>query len=158
MSQIHDYEQRTSADADSVELMVHGVGGTTPEAMLDSTDIARVCGDATAAFFRLKRDQPDDTYVREAYSWGGLTSGTRSRAFWVFLAPFAFLNVAGWMLPPATTATNDSGATGHHRVATGLLRLIGFTVTVNSIIWIGQFSIDFAAWQCGGNVSCRSTT
>lgn len=158
MSQIHDYEQRTSADADSVELMVHGVGGTTPEAMLDSTDIARVCGDATAAFFRLKRDQPDDTYVREAYSWGGLTSGTRSRAFWVFLAPFAFLNVAGWMLPPATTATNDSGATGHHRVATGLLRLIGFTVTVNSIIWIGEFSIDFAAWQCGGNVSCRSTT
>ena len=137
--------------------MVHGVGGAPPEAMLDSFEIVRVRGDATAAFFRLKRQPPDRDHVQEAYSWGGLTAGSASRALWVFLAPFAFLNVAGWMLPPASDAERG-GDSRHHRIATGLLRLIGLTVTVHAIIWIGQMSIDFAAWQCGGNVSCRSNT
>ncbi len=152
--QVHDYEETSSEHASHVELMVHGVGGTPPEAMLDSGEIARVRGDATAAFFRLKNARSDDDNVQEAYSWGGLTAGSASRAFWVFLAPFAFLNVAGWMLP----SHESDGDARYHAASTGLLRLVGLTVTVHAIIWIGQMSIDFAAWQCGGDVACRSTT
>jgi hypothetical protein len=158
MRQVHDYENRSSGHSLHVELMVHGVGGTPPESMLDSGEIVRVRGDTTAAFFRLKHPDSDCRYVQEAYSWGGLTAGSASRAFWVFLAPFAFLNVAGWMLPPASSDTNSEDVSAYHGVATGLLRLIGLTVTVHAIIWIGQMAIDFAAWQCGGDVSCRSTT
>jgi hypothetical protein len=152
--QVHDYEELSSAHASHVELMVHGVGGTPPESMLDSGEIARIRGDATAAFFRLKNARREDDIVQEAYSWGGLTAGSASRAFWVFLAPFAFLNVAGWMLP---SSDSDDDAR-YHAASTGLLRLIGLTVTVHAVIWIGQMSIDFAAWQCGGDVACRSTT
>ncbi|MFV1969874.1 MAG: hypothetical protein ACC683_02590, partial [Acidimicrobiia bacterium] len=158
MRQIQGYEVEASDPADCVELMVHGVGGTPPESMLDSLEIVRVRGDATAAFFRLKHPGSGDGYVQEAYSWGGLTAGSASRAFWVFLAPFAFLNVAGWMLPPAIGNSDSDDVSEHHSVATGLLRLIGLTVTVHAIIWIGQMAIDFAAWQCGGDVACRSRT
>ena len=157
MRQVQDYEDQASGHSPRVELMVHGVGGAPPESMLGSLEIARVRGDSTAAFFRLKRQRTGADHMQEAYSWGGLTAGSASRAFWVFLAPFAFLNVAGWMLPQASNAEGDENSR-HHAVATRLLRLIGLTVTVHAIIWIGQMSIDFAAWQCGGNVSCRSTT
>ncbi len=158
MRQIHDYEDRSSGHSPRVELMVHGVGGTPPESMLDSHEIARVRGDSTAAFFRLKHERPDAEYVQEAYSWGGLTAGSATRAFWVFLAPFAFLNVAGWMLPPAVSDDGDGSPDRHHGFTVGVLRLIGLTVTVHAVIWIGQMSIDFAAWQCGGSVTCRSST
>ncbi len=156
MSQVQDYKVEAPEPADRVELMIHGVGGTPPESMLESGEIVRVRGDVTAAFFRTRRRDPGEQYVREAYSWGGLTAGSASRAFWVFLAPFAFLNVAGWMLPPAS-ADGDEGST-HHAITIGVLRLIGLTVTVHAAVWIGQMSIDFAAWQCGGDVSCRSAT
>lgn len=152
MPRIHSYEQQSAAEADRVELMVHGVGGATPESMLDTVDIAQVRGDVTAGFFRLKQPSDGHGYLQEAYSWGGLTSRSASRAFWVLLAPFALLNVAGWMLPDGTDHPR------RHAVATGLLRLVGFLVTVHAILWIGQMTIDFAAWQCGGDASCRSTT
>lgn len=42
MPRIHSYEQQSAAEADRVELMVHGVGGATPESMLDTVDIAQV--------------------------------------------------------------------------------------------------------------------
>lgn len=153
MAQLQGYRSASPVAADRVELMVHGVGGTTPEEMLESAEISQVRGDGTAGFFRLRHQDSSADIVREAYSWGGLTAGSASRAFWVFLAPFAFLNVAGWMLPATSSETRL-----HSKITTGLLRLIGFTVTVHSIIWIGQMSIDFAAWQCGGQVACRSNT
>jgi hypothetical protein len=157
MAQIHDYEDAPSGHSERVELKVHGVGGTPPESMLDSPEIVRVRGDATAAFFRQKERQATDEYVQEAYSWGGLTSGSASRAFWVFLAPFAFLNVAGWMLPGASTDPEGRAESESPVIAAGLLRLIGFTVTVHAVVWTGQMSIDFFAWQCGGNASCRTS-
>ena len=157
MAEKYESEDVSSGHPPRVELMVHGVGGTPPESMLDSVEIAPVRGDSTAAFFRLQHQPVEDDYVREAYSWGGLTSGSASRALWVFLAPFAFLNVAGWMLPSAHSGGDGGDESRFHVVAAGLLRFIGLTVTVHTIIWIGQMSIDFAAWQCGGSVTCRSS-
>jgi hypothetical protein len=44
---------RTATDDDTaLELLVHGVGGTTPERMLDDPRTVRVTGDDTAAVFR----------------------------------------------------------------------------------------------------------
>jgi hypothetical protein len=152
MRQIHGYTDSSSVAADHVELLVHGVGGTPPESMLGTDDIEKVRGDSTAGFFRKKRASETDPYVQEAYSWGGLTSRSASRAWWVLLAPFAFVNVAGWMLP------NGRDHERRHSFATALLRLIGFLITVHSVIWIGQMTVDFASWQCGASVSCRSST
>ncbi len=36
----------------TLELLVHGVGGTTPETMLDAPRTVRITGDDTAAVFR----------------------------------------------------------------------------------------------------------
>lgn len=33
-----------------------------------------------------------------AFHWGGLTAGSRWTAFWIFLAPFAFANTAGYLI------------------------------------------------------------
>lgn len=77
------------------ELRVHGVSGTPPEAMLDQWPV-RVAGDARSGFYRSAT--PGEERV-EAYSWGGLTSGSRTAALWLLLLPFALANLAGWMRP-----------------------------------------------------------
>jgi hypothetical protein len=58
------------------------------------------------------------------------------------------------MLP---SGGDGSDGSRFYSVAAASLRLIGLTITVQAIIWIGQMSVDFAAWQCGGSVSCRSS-
>ena len=96
-----------------VELRVHGVSGTPPEALLGCPTefIEQVAGDKSAGFYRSA--SPGSTTppsaavpavwrkVPEAYSWGGLTSGPASRAVWLLFLPFIFINLAHWMLPPA---------------------------------------------------------
>lgn len=119
--------------------------------MLDTDGIDRVRGDGTAGFFRRRDASSAGGYVQEAYSWGGLTSRSASRAWWVLLAPFAFVNVAGWMLPDGKEHAR------RHKFATGLLRLLGLLLTVHAVIWIGQMTVDFASWQCGASATCRSS-
>ena len=89
---------------DVVELRVHGVSGTPPEDLLDRQLVRQVAGDKIAGFYRPRlreewRDRPsndpasdDEPYstvaevnappTLEGYSWGGLTSGSPSRALW----------------------------------------------------------------------------
>ncbi|MFE4548405.1 hypothetical protein, partial [Streptomyces sp. NPDC056785] len=70
--------------------MVHGVGGTTPEEMLDDPRTVRISGDEVAAVHRRRADvdaerRPDDYRGRpvpEAYVWCNLTSGNGTRALW----------------------------------------------------------------------------
>src|ERR1051326_6409628 len=95
------------------ELRVHGVSGTPPDSMLENPHVTSVSGDSTAGFYRriwlggepssslTYADIPDERR-REAYSWGGLTSGAGSRALWMLLLPFMLANVAFWMYPVAT--------------------------------------------------------
>src|SRR6476620_9934488 len=94
-------------DGGTIELRVHGVSGTTPEALLDRPLVEQVAGDAIAGFYRprLLEERLDDAPDRhaprqpaapllEGYNWGGLTSGSPSRALWLLLLPFTLINIA----------------------------------------------------------------
>ena len=88
-------------------------------------------------------------YPREAFAWGGLTSGDSSRALWFLLLPFAFMNMAGWMLP-----------TMSHRawvVVRGLARMLAALGTVTLVMMSTQLATDLVGYQCGWlNPSCRT--
>ncbi|MFJ8542172.1 hypothetical protein ACIRFH_09175 [Streptomyces sp. NPDC093586] len=140
----------------ALELLVHGVGGTTPAEMLDDPRTVRVTGDHVAAVFRRTEDadaesRPEDYRGRpvpEAYVWCNLTSGNGTRALWLLLLPFMVVNLAHWMRPPA-----------HGRIRTvrlyGLLvRLTGLTLTVLLVAAACEVAIDLVAWQCAGTRAC----
>ncbi|MFE8946964.1 hypothetical protein [Streptomyces sp. NPDC007856] len=143
-------ERRTEAE---LELLVHGVGGTTPEKMLGDPHTVRVTGDDTAAIFRRAEDtgtrrEPRDGPVQEAYVWCNLTSGDSSRALWLLLLPFMVVNLTHWMRPAAA---------GRHRTVRlyGLLvRLAALTLTVLLVAAACEVALDLAAWQCAGVRSC----
>ncbi|NEB47105.1 hypothetical protein [Streptomyces sp. SID339] len=148
--------ERATQDETALELLVHGVGGTTPEEMLGDPRTVRISGDDTAAVFRRTEDadaerRPDDYRgkpVPEAYVWCNLTSGNGSRALWLLLLPFMVVNLAHWMRP-----------TSRHRkrlVRTyGLLvRLVGLTLTVLLVAAACELALDLTAWQCAGTPDC----
>lgn len=152
-----------------VELRVHGVSGTPPEALLGCPVefLDQPAGDKAAGFYRrqpwidLARDRagdggdgsgpaPDDRRwrrVTEAYSWGGLTSGPASRAVWVVLLPFVFVNLAHWMLPPVTRRRAAD-------VAVALLRLIALSFTLTLMLAAAVAVMDVIVWQCVGLDYC----
>lgn len=141
-----------------MELLVHGVGGATPDKMLNDPRTVRITGDDTAAVFRRADDVdadngPDEQRtapVPEAYVWCNLTSGNGTRALWLLLLPFMVVNLAHWMRPAA-----------HDRVRTvrlyGLLvRLAGLTLTVLLVAAACEVALDLTAWQCAGTPACAA--
>ncbi|CCA53973.1 putative integral membrane protein [Streptomyces venezuelae ATCC 10712] len=72
----------------ALELLVHGVGGATPQDMLDDPRTVRITGDRTAAVHRRAEDVDAEEHperyaarpVPEAYVWSNLTSGDGARA------------------------------------------------------------------------------
>src|ERR1700730_3510085 len=92
------------------ELRIHGVGGTSPEALLDHPHPVQVAGDPTSGFFRRwdadgrgtesvespespesssgQPESPAEGHHVEGFSCGGLTSGSARRALWLLLVPF----------------------------------------------------------------------
>jgi hypothetical protein len=140
-----------------VELRVHGVSGTPPEALLGcpSEFLNRVAGDQSAGFYRRQPWIDDATSgppaawrrVMEAYSWGGLTSGPASRAVWLLFLPFIFINLAHWMLPPAT---KQRGAA----ISVALLRLIALSFTLTLMLAAAVAVMDVMVWQCMGLDYC----
>ncbi|MFE5217653.1 hypothetical protein [Streptomyces sp. NPDC056626] len=136
-----------------LELLVHGVGGTTPEKMLGDPRTVRITGDDTAAVFRRAEDAEPGTHpgqgpVQEAYVWCNLTSGDGSRALWLLLLPFMVVNLAHWMRPAAP---------GRPRVVRlyGLLvRLAALTLTVLLVAAACEVALDLVAWQCAGVRAC----
>lgn len=140
----------------ALELLVHGVGGTTPADMLGDPRTTRITGDDIAAVFRRTEDadaesRPEDYRGRpvpEAYVWCNLTSGNGTRALWLLLLPFMVVNLAHWMRPST-----------HGRIRTvrlyGLLvRLAGLTLTVLLVAAACEVAIDLVAWQCAGTRAC----
>ncbi|UXY25970.1 hypothetical protein [Streptomyces sp. HUAS TT20] len=139
-----------------LELLVHGVGGTTPEEMLGDPRTVRITGDDTAAVFRRADDVdaesvPDDHRdgpVPEAYVWCNLTSGNGARALWLLLLPFMVVNLAHWMRPAAR------GRKRAVRLYGLLVRLAGLTLTVLLVAAACEVALDLAAWQCAGTGAC----
>ncbi|GAA3501735.1 hypothetical protein GCM10019016_088420 [Streptomyces prasinosporus] len=140
----------------ALELLVHGVGGTTPEVMLGDPRTVRVTGDDIAAVFRRADDvdaerRPDDRRdgpVPEAYVWCNLTSGNGTRALWLLLLPFMVVNLAHWMRP------TTRGRTRAVRLYGLLVRLVGLSLTVLLVAAACEVALDLAAWQCAGTRAC----
>jgi hypothetical protein len=139
-------------DADVTELRVHGVSGTPADALLADLAPARVWGDSVAGFYRsAQRDAPGEGAGQcgrgarrnvEAYSWGGLTSGSSWRVLWLVLLPFLLGNLSGWM---CSRRTRDNGALfTFHRAACGLGSL---GLTVNAAFAIALITADVAGYQ-----------
>ncbi|KAF3463972.1 hypothetical protein GL259_06430 [Streptomyces sp. Tu 3180] len=140
----------------ALELLVHGVGGTTPEAMLDDPRTVRITGDDIAAVFR-RADDADaeqrpadrrDGPVPEAYVWCNLTSGNGTRALWLLLLPFMVVNLAHWMRP------TTRGRARTVRLYGLLVRLTGLSLTVLLVAAACEVALDLAAWQCAGTRAC----
>ncbi|MFF1678132.1 hypothetical protein ACFVYG_19080 [Streptomyces sp. NPDC058256] len=148
--------QRPEAVATALELLVHGVGGASPEEMLDDPRTVRVTGDDTAAVYRRIADadaeqRPDADRgqpVPEAYVWCNLTSGNGSRALWLLLLPFMVVNLAHWMRP------TTRGRKRTVRLYGLLVRLAGLTLTVLLVAAACEVALDLAAWQCAGTRAC----
>jgi hypothetical protein len=144
-----------------VELRVHGVSGTPPEALLNCPTefLEEVGGDKAAGFYRRQPWIEDGTAgpsggwrkVLEAYSWGGLTSGPASRAVWLLFLPFIFINLAHWMLPPATKHRFAAA------VSVGLLRLVALSFTLTLMLAAAVAVMDVMVWQCMGLDYCGAT-
>ena len=138
------------------EIRVHGVGGTTPEALLDQTGVQQVTGDDKAGLFRGAIGQPGRTV--EAYSWGGLTARSRTRAFWVLLLPFALVNLSGWMVEPPRvdkeldTENRTTGIKWHE----ALVQTIAATTTAAYVMWVALLAMNILAFQCGATPACRT--
>jgi hypothetical protein len=148
------------------EIRVHGVGGTAPEALLEQSGTWQVAGDDTAGFFR--GAVADPTRSVEAYSWGGLTAKSRSRAFWVLLLPFSLINLAGWMVEPRPLRDGESGRDdggGEKRVEVDrdfgtkvhetIVQLIAIVMTAMYVMWTALISVNTVAFQCGAIPECR---
>ena len=91
------------------ELRIHGVSGPDPAGVLETPAVFHVAGDKITGFARRldgnaygASDVVSPKWKNrrlEAFSWRGVSSGSASRALWLLLMPFAFLNVAAWMHP-----------------------------------------------------------
>jgi hypothetical protein len=146
--------------AGQTELRIHGVSGTPPEDTLGHPHARRVTGDADAGIYRRvweRRDHAEDVEKDhlEAYSWGGLTSGSWKRALWLLLLPFMLLNVAYFMalrVPPDSIPGNRIGeATGarrQRRVSEGAQRILAISMTVTLVLAAVTVAMDLAGWQC----------
>jgi hypothetical protein len=136
---------RTTADRSVpvVELRVHGVGGTSPGALLGTSAYRQVWGDRIAGFYAA--DHPRRGRSVEAYCWGGMTSRSSSRVLWLLLFPFMLANVAGWTC--SARIRRDRWMFAVHR-ACG--RLAALAVTLNLLLITSMTAVDVWAYQfCG---------
>ncbi|MGW0773759.1 hypothetical protein ACWD01_08945 [Streptomyces sp. NPDC002835] len=140
----------------ALELLVHGVGGATPQDMLGDPRTVRMTGDDKAAVYRRTddaqaEDDPAayrDRPIPEAYCWSNLTSGNGARALWLLLLPFMVVNLAHWMRPRA------AGMRRTTRLYGVLVRLVALSLTVLLTAAACEVALDLLAWQCAGSAAC----
>lgn len=136
-----------AAQLDGVtELRVHGVGGTAPEALLNDLAPEQVAGDNIAGFYRTADhlSPPSSRHV-EGYSWGGLTSRSSWRVFWLLLLPFLLGNLAGWM---CSARTKGSGVRGwRFRLHRASVNLACLALTINLVLVTAMITADVAGYQ-----------
>ncbi|SDI41230.1 hypothetical protein [Nonomuraea jiangxiensis] len=133
------------------ELRVHGASGTPPAGILNHPHPRLVAGDGTTGFYRRwwaagppAGDHADvpDSHHREAYAWGGLTSGGRAIALWLLLLPFSLANVSYFMLP------RPPGGTRLRHATEAALRLFALLLTGTLVGAVTRASVDLVGWQC----------
>ncbi len=133
---------------DHVELRVHGVSGTSAEALLgvrmDALVTPAPAGDRYVRFERPVRAQLGGT-VLEGMSWGRLTSGAVTQALWLLLLPFAMVNLGYWSRPWGDEGEFGRRAGHVHRV---LVRLVALGLTATIVWTTGAIVLDMVAWQC----------
>jgi hypothetical protein len=133
------------------ELRVHGVSGTPPESMLQHPWVHRVAGDDAAGFYRREWENPIVSADRErrieAYSWGGLTSGSWQRALWLLLLPFMLVNIAYYMT--ARSPLNESRTWRVvRRTSEAAQRALALSLTATLVLATVAASMDVVGWQC----------
>ncbi|MFI6928312.1 hypothetical protein ACIBIZ_50890 [Nonomuraea spiralis] len=148
------------------ELRVHGVSGTPPADILNHPHPWQVAGDGTTGFYRRwwPAGQPAGEHVdvpgvrhREAYAWGGLTSGGRTIALWLLLSPFSLANLAYFMLPRPEGARPEGaraegarleGARRLRHAVEAALRLFALLLTGTLVGAVTRCTVDLVGWQC----------
>jgi hypothetical protein len=130
------------------ELRVHGVGGTPPDALLNDLAPEQVAGDNIAGFYRTADYFPPPGTVSrhvEGYSWGGLTSRSAWRVFWLLLLPFMLGNLAGWM---CSARTKGQGKLAwRFRLHRASVNLACLALTINVVLVTAMMTADVAAYQ-----------
>ncbi|MFI6922756.1 hypothetical protein ACIBIZ_22635 [Nonomuraea spiralis] len=133
------------------ELRVHGVSGTPPASILNHPHPRQIAGDSTTGFYRRwwPGGRPDGeqadvpgTRHREAYAWGGLTSGGRTIALWLLLLPFSLANLSYFMLP------RPPGGARLRHVTEAAQRLFALLLTGTLVGAVTRASVDLIGWQC----------
>ncbi len=143
------------------EMRIHGVSGTPPASVLGHPHAREVGGDREAGFHRREwlGGPPAPGYGddagrrrREAYAWGGLTSGSGLRALWLLLLPFMLVNVGFFMMP------RPAGRARWLRRASDLLqRWFALSLTGTIVLAALGLTVDLVAWQCTApDGACRT--
>jgi hypothetical protein len=142
-----------------LEMRVHGVGGSSPEEILEQADWVQVGGDSVAQFVR--RWGGGLRIVRwplEGYWWGGLTSRPAGRALWSLMFPLLLCNLAAWMAPAPPRRTGYGRWTlwlaGSCLAVT--LRWAGYVLTLVFTASVASASLDTFGWQCTGPAASGS--
>ncbi|MFF4159355.1 hypothetical protein [Streptomyces sp. NPDC001678] len=143
------------------ELRVHGVSGTPPESSLEHPLVECVAGDKEAGFYRRQWENETtahDTkeFRREAYSWGGLTSGDGQRALWLLLLPFMFVNMA-YYTDPGHTVQEMRKPDWTVGFRGWVQRVLAFSLTATYVLAAVSASVDLIGWQCGNAAVPHST-
>ncbi|HUQ61791.1 hypothetical protein [Lentzea sp.] len=161
-----------------LELRIHGVNNTPPNAMLALPDhaVEQFRGDRFGSFWRPDpgklADLPPDhagrmpaDVRREAYSWGGMArsspgvpgSGVPSvlanvlgRIGWALLLPFGLANVAYWSrrLPDDSVPTTKRRVWWNAGRGAASTRLFGLGLTILLVLAVCEVAIDVYAVQC----------
>ncbi|MFC4119916.1 lipase family protein [Nonomuraea zeae] len=130
---------------DHTELRIHGVAGGAPESVLFPAPVPVVSDDLGVSVY-----EPFPEVVsgirRQAYIWGNLTSGGRSRAFWLLLLPFALSNIAFFMTPRCQSPSKERGRS-LRRLIDMQHRWFALALTGTMITAIAAASMDIVAWQ-----------
>ncbi|OLR91108.1 hypothetical protein [Actinokineospora bangkokensis] len=149
----------TGSDTRVVELRVHGIMGTSGEALVTSVAAVDVAGDGVGRVVRpadrLLRPAPGPVLraegrsvprVVEGYVWGAMTSGGWAKAAWALLFPFSLANMAHWMLPPVPAGHRAGRVLAV--VNRSLVRVAALLLTALLVAQVAVVTVDLLATQC----------
>jgi hypothetical protein len=143
----------TPDPAGAVELRIHGVGGSTPEALLGEDHAHAVepvpgAGDRRCGVWA-RVSEPNT----QGFVWGPLTSQSPFQALWIVLFPFTLLNAAGWMHGRVAGEKDpDDGPDLTVTAVRLIVRVLGLTLSALWVLWLAVILVDLLAHQAARDV------